>query len=145
MSAIKKKLENHYLFGCIKHNESYMLYLMPIAYWILNYKKYNPSYDPKEWEFVFRGDVLNVNDSSIKDFMRAIDVDKIEPVELQSVHESIPRPLPNFYFFIDFDSKLYVNSFNDIEVEQYLPEHGWTGIFDNSLNYLPKRLRSFFE
>lgn len=130
MIDIKQKFEEGYILGCIKHKEQCSLYLMPIAYWILNYKKYDPTYNPEDWEFVYRDNILIVSDENIDSYMKAIEIDKISPLEL-------PRTeVANLNFYIDFDNKLFVSSFNDIEAEDYLPHDGWRGIYDNPLNYL---------
>lgn len=82
MIDIKQKFEEGYILGCIKHKEQCSLYLMPIAYWILNYKKYDPTYNPEDWEFVYRDNILIVSDENIDSYMKAIEIDKISPLEL---------------------------------------------------------------
>lgn len=49
MKNLKERLEDNYLLGGIKFKSKYNIYLMPIAWWILNYKKYDPDYNPDEW------------------------------------------------------------------------------------------------
>ncbi len=128
---IKQKFEEGYILGCIKYKERCNLYLMPIAYWILNYKKYDPSYNPKDWDFIFRDNVLVVNDDNIDKFIKAIEVDKIDSYELAK------SDVNNMVFYIDFDDKLFVSSFNEIEVEDYLPHSTWRGKYDSPIKYLP--------
>jgi hypothetical protein len=145
MNLIEKKLNRNYLFDCIKYKNEYSIYLMPLAEWILNHYKYAPSYNPDEWEYVFRGNILNVTEDNVKDFIRAVEVDKIvfsiDGDNLQGVLSK--RELP-FYFFIDLDNKNYVSCFYDIEVESYLPDETWVGIYDDPIKYLPDNIASIF-
>ena len=136
---IQKNLDNSYLFGCVKYKNDYSFYLMPIAYWILNYAKYDPAYNPDDWKdgIVFRDDILNVNDDNIGRFIQAIQVDKID-INALNVKDYDLKDV--FLFYIDFDSKLFVSFFDDISVEEYLPDETWTGKFDNPIKYLPKEL-----
>jgi hypothetical protein len=143
MTHIEKKIERDYLFGCIKYKGKYEIYLMPVAYWILNSLKYDPTYNPKEWEFVFRGNVLNVTDDNVADFVKAVAVDKID-LNIDVPHlQVLSKEHVQFYFFIDLDEKLLVSSFPEIEVEDYLPDN-WTGISDNPLRFVPKNIKDIF-
>jgi hypothetical protein len=127
--TVQQKIEENYIFGFIKYKADCSLYLMPIAYWILNYKKYDPSYNPDNWEFIFRDNILVVSDSNIDSFMNAIKVDKIQPDEFS-------KSTYKLTFFIDFDIKLFVSSFDDIEVEEYVPNN-WQGKYADPMVYLP--------
>jgi hypothetical protein len=115
MDDIKRKFYENYLLGAIKYQGDYNFYLMPIAWWILNYHKYNPNYDATKREEPFRNNVLNVTDSKIDDFVESI------------------------------DSKRFVSSFPDIEVEDYLPDSSWQGIFGNPVEYLPDELKRVLD
>lgn len=140
MEDLKEKIENNYLLGCIKFKGQYNLYLMPIAWWILNHEKYDLEYDPQKWESEFRGNILNVTDDKIEDFIRNIEVDK---VNIDALKSSIPKVSPEFrrfIFFIDLDSKLFVNNFYDIDLESYLPDANWQCKFENPIEYLPEEL-----
>ncbi|WP_298738823.1 hypothetical protein [uncultured Chitinophaga sp.] len=126
---IKQKFEENFILGCIKYNDQCSLYLMPIAYWILNYKKYDPTYDPSKWDFVFRNNILIVSDESIDQFMTAIQADKVTSNELTQ------SEIASMSFYIDFDSKVFVSSFSDVQVEDYLPHDGWQGLYDDLYHY----------
>jgi hypothetical protein len=141
--TIKENIENSYLFGCVKYKSIYSFYLMPVAYWILNYAKYDRSYNPNDWndEDVFRDDILNVEDKNIERFIQAIQVDKIELNLIASKQYDFRERL---LFFVDFDSKTFINFFDDIEIEEYLPDEDWVGQFGNPLNHLPEELKSYF-
>lgn len=134
---IKKKLEEGYLLGGIKYKEKCNYYFMPIAYWILNYIKYDPSYNPAKWSFVFRDNILLVNDENIDDYLKAIEEDIIY-LELLEEDDDIPE----FTFYVDFDSKIFVSSFPYVEIETYLPDENWKGVNDEPIKYLKSEKRS---
>ncbi|MCF6405528.1 hypothetical protein L3C95_21710 [Chitinophaga filiformis] len=129
--TIEEKLEQGYFAGCIKYKNEYGFYLMPIAYWILNMNTYDPDYDPSEDEFVFRNNVEVVSDDKILDFFSATEEYRISYQMLSAAS------LLHVIFFIDFDAKLFVSWFNDIEVETYLPDNSWKGLFDDPNKYIP--------
>jgi hypothetical protein len=134
---IQENIKNSYLFGCVKHNNAFSFYLMPIAYWILNHFKYDPEYNPNDWEFVFRDNILNVDDDNIESFIKSIEVDKID---IDSVKMSDYRFMDTYLFFIDFDSKTFVSYFDDLDIEEYLPDDEWIGKFEDPINYLSEDL-----
>lgn len=138
---IQENIDNSYLLGCVKYRRDFSFYLMPIAYWILNHHKYNPSYNPNDWEYVFRDNILNVKDENIEGFIRSIEVDNIS---INSVNSEVYNFKDIFLFFIDFDSRVYISYFDDIEIENYLPDERWIGKFDNPVNYLPEDLKKLF-
>lgn len=136
---IENNIKNSYLFGCIKHKNTYAFYLMPVAEWILNYSKYHPDYNPRDWEDTpaFRDDILNVTNDNIGPFIRAIEVDKID---IDSLNMENYRFMDVFLFFIDFDSKTFISYFHDIDIEEYLPDDQWIGKFEDPINYLSEDL-----
>lgn len=144
MQELKRKFEDNYLLGCIKYNGKCSIYLMPIAWWILNYSKYDPTYNPKDWQNIFRDDILNVTDDKIEQFFKAIEGDKINLDEFKLVIDFIPVQYKRIHFFIDFDNKILINGFYDIEVEEYLPDTTWEGRFESPIKYLPKELKLLF-
>lgn len=91
---IEKKLEEGYLLGGIKYKGKCKFYFMPIAYWILNYMKYDPSYNPAKWSYVFRDNILLVNEEHIESYLKAIEEDKI-------YLELLEEDVPGFTFYID--------------------------------------------
>jgi len=140
---IQENIDNSYLFGCIKHRNGFKFYLMPIAYWILNYAKYDPAYNPNDWKDgdVFRDNILCVDDDNIEQFIQSIEVDRID---LSAINSKQYNFNDIFCFFIDFDSKTFVNYFDDIEVEEYLPNEQWVGEFNDPMKYLPIELQDKF-
>lgn len=143
MKSIKQRLDENYIIGCIKFKNKYDFYLMPIAWWILNHEKYDPSYKSEEWEYVFRNNILNVLNNQIEDYLNSIQEDKISETDYKSINENFSKEDAQVYFFIDFDKKIYVSSFSDIEVEDYLPDDTWVGKYENPLDHIPKNILEF--
>lgn len=137
MNEIVEKINDSYLLGCIKYQKKYRFYLMPVAYWILNYSKYDPTYNPKDWEYSFRNDILNVTELENENYLAAISGDEIFFDE-ENFRKYMLKDI--FFFFIDFDSKLYVNFFDDIDLEEYLPDENWKGQYSDPINCLPNEI-----
>ncbi len=158
MEDLKQRFENNYLLGCIKHLGQYELYLMPIAWWILNHEKYDPEYHskrksvsfetgygPSKPEPIFRDNILNVTDERIEDYLSSIKEDKLIFEDLKSILTDISEEYRQIYFFIDFDNKVFINGFFDIEVEDCLPDQIWKGEAGEPVNYLPLDLKKNIE
>jgi hypothetical protein len=158
MNDLLNRFENNYLLGCIKYNDQYTLYLMPIAWWILNYEKYDPEYPSKRKsvsyesgygiskpEPVFRDNVLNVTDERIEGYLSSIKDDKLIFEDLKFILKDVSEEYRQVYFFIDFDNKIFINGFFDIGVEEYLPDLTWKGEAGEPINYLPSEWRRFVE
>jgi hypothetical protein len=145
IQEIEQRFEEDYLLGCIKKSGRCDIYLMPIAWWILNYKKYDPQYNPNEWKDVFRDHIYNVTDNQIENFLRSVDEDKLNTEELVILADNMPLRYRHLFFYIDFDDKLFVNGFSDIEVESYLPDENWKGFFGVPIDYLPIDLKKLMR
>lgn len=140
MKSIKQRLEENYILGCIKRNNAYQFYLMPIAWWILNHEKYNPDYISNDGQYVFRNNVFNVTDDQLEPFFISISEDEISISEVKNIIENFSEEYSEIMFFIDFDTKEYISAFDDIEVETYLPNETWTGKYENPQDYIPKNI-----
>lgn len=140
MKSIKEKIEEGYLFGCIKYKRSWNVYLMPVAYWILNYTKYDPQYNPNDWEEVFREHIYIVTDQLIEKYIEVIQKDSIGSEELRNVNFNKKEAF--FEVYIDFDCKVFTNSFDYIELQDYLPDSNWIGKYENPVSYLPEQLKT---
>lgn len=131
---IQQELDHSYILGCTKYKDEYIFFLMPVIYWVLNVASYDPG-TIDNTEYVFRDNVLNVPSGQEEAFFKAIDEFKLDP---DSVNLKKYNPDILLQFYIDFDSKLYISYFDDIILEEYVPDNTWTGKFDNALKYLPK-------
>ena len=140
MKSIKERLEENYILGCIKYKNDYQFYIMPIAWWILDYVKNDPSIltdDP----FNFRNGVYVVTNDKIDKYLESISEDKISISEVKNIMENYSEEYSRMTFFVDFDKKEYINGFDDIDVLDYLPNSSWIGKFDwDPINYIPAEL-----
>lgn len=137
MKSIQQRLDENYIPGCIKYKGEYQLYLMPIAWWILNYAKYSPSILEDISRQNFRNGALNITDDKIDLFFISISEDQISIPEVKSMMEHFPEEYSKITFFIDFDKKEYISTFDYIEVESYLPDETWIGKYGNPTDYIP--------
>lgn len=111
----------------------------------MNYKKYDPSYNPNDWTDVYRENILNVTDDKIDGFLKSIEQDRLSLDEVQLLGNDIPHEYLHINFFVDFDKKMFINGYSDnVAVEEYLPDESWRGQIDNSINYLPDNIRRLF-
>jgi hypothetical protein len=140
MKSIQQRLEENYIPGCIKHQDQYQFYLMPIAWWILNYAQYSPSIIQDISRQNFRNGALNVTDDKIDPFFSSILEDQISISEVRNMIENFKEEYPAITFFIDFDTKKYISAFDYIEAETYLPDTTWMGKYGNPTDYIPKNI-----
>ncbi|MEO6721332.1 MAG: hypothetical protein ABIN67_13255 [Ferruginibacter sp.] len=140
MKTLKQRLDENYIVGCIKHRNQFQFYLMPIAWWILDYQTYDPSISQRD-EFNFRDGIYNVTDDKIEAYLSSISIDNVSFSETKYIQENFAEEYSRITFFIDFDKKEYVNGFPDIDVEEYLPDEAWKGKFDwDPEKYIPDKL-----
>ncbi len=140
MKSIQQRLDENYIPGCIRHQKKYRLYIMPIAWWILNYAKYSPSILEDTTRQNFRNGAFNVNDDQIHSFFMSISEDQISISEVKNIIENFRKEYSGITFFIDFDTKEYISTFHDIDIETYLPDKTWTGKYGNPTDYIPKNI-----
>lgn len=135
MMTIIERIKNDYLLGAVKLNGKVRYFLEPIAYWIMDYKSYDPEYRASENDTTpFRNNILTVDSSNAFEYIEALKEDEVSLTEIDSIKSQVDFEIP-VMFLVDFDSKQFVSNFEDIEIEIYIPE-GWSGIFDNPISYL---------
>lgn len=141
---IDQKIESNYLLGAVCVNGNLSFYMNPLAYWIMNTKAYDPTYNPNNsLGPPFRNGVFIVDNSNIEPFLEAIEPDRISIEEVIQYIPEFGEEL-TLYFLIDFDNKLFVNGYVDVEIEKYVPQD-WEGISDNPLNYLPNEVKAIWR
>jgi hypothetical protein len=136
--TLQEKIGDNYLLGAIKRKNSVRYFLEPIAYWILDYSKYDPEYIiTSDDESPFRKGVLKLNDSNSSQFVEAFKEDEVikEDIEKLKIDFNQEPDRVRLYFLVDFDSKIFVSQFPDIEIEEYIPED-WLGKYDTPEKYL---------
>ena len=120
MEDIKRKFLENCLLGVIKFKDSYDFYLMPIAWWILNYRKYDPEYEPSNWEAEYRNNILNVTDGEIENFVKAIEVDRLTVEDVISAISAIPPEYTRIVFLL-----ILIISYSSVDFMIL----NWKGIF----------------
>ncbi|RYY36753.1 MAG: hypothetical protein EOP46_05305 [Sphingobacteriaceae bacterium] len=140
MKNIKQKLIDGYQLGCIKHKGVYNTYLMPVAYWILDCTKFDPNYNPDEWDYIFRNHVYIVTDDRTDEYIKAIEEDIISIAELKKLNFKDGEI--SFVLYIDIDDKILINWYLYTEIEDYLPNENWVGRYENPIDYLPEELKN---
>ena len=142
--TIQDHLDIDDLLGCIKWKNSYHFYMSDITLWILNYAMYDPGSVEHVGEF--KNGILNVDNNSIAPYLEYASSDKINTAELVGHQQGLNREDKIYlYFFIDFDSSLYVNAFPDISIEEYLPNSNWIGKYEAPVDHLPIDLQHMFR
>ncbi|MCU0432815.1 MAG: hypothetical protein MUC87_05125 [Bacteroidia bacterium] len=133
-SHIENRVNNHYLLGAIKANNDVRYYMAPIAWWILDYPKYDPSIlNVKDSEFNFRENLLVVRPSDKEHFLEVMQEDYVDIKDVllyNSVHDTPIRLL----FIIDFDRSEFYSSFYDIDIHEYIPDQ-WKGYLREELPF----------
>jgi hypothetical protein len=148
MKPLEQRILENHLLGGVKYEENFYFYVMPVAWWILDYGKYSPSIlNSKERQINFRNGIVVVTGNNIKPYLESIQEYRLTQKELSEIIYEIDEKYPeegygHLNFFIDFDKKEYVNGFYDIELEDYLPDESWKGKFDEPLTYLPRHLQA---
>ena len=91
---------------------------MPLAWWILNYAKYDPGFEPEKDGSGFRNNILNVPDDEIPNFIESIKDDMIDLDDLRRECDDY-LDSRNICIFIDFDDKLFIDGMFDIVVFKF--------------------------
>lgn len=142
--TLEEKIEANYLLGVVQYGDNIRFYMNPIAYWIMDSKAYDPTYNPANSPgAIFRDGIFTVDESNVKQFLRAIEPDHISLDTIKDNLPSLEEEL-TLYFLIDFDNKIFVNAYADVEIERYVPA-SWEGILDYPLNYLPDEIKQIWE
>jgi hypothetical protein len=151
MKSLEQRILENYILGSVKYKDNFYFYLMPVAWWILDYEKYSPSIlNSKKRQIDFRNGVLTVTDNNIKLYLESIQKYGLSQKELHEIINVIDKKYPEegyayLNFFMDFDKKEYINGFYDIVLEDYLPDESWKGTFDEPLKYLPPHLQAYWQ
>lgn len=95
--------------------------------------------------WVFRDNIDNVTNDKIEKFIHSVEARKVSLDEVRLTIKFIEEEFVAFYFFIDFDNKLFINGVYDIELEQYLPNETLKRKYVNPLNYVPEEVKVIFE
>lgn len=139
-----KDLQQDELLGAVRLESKWHYFAGTIAEWILDYASYDPGYDPTQWTYVYRDNLLRVDETLAKEFCTAMKDHEFLPNDIrQLVGEKGADKVP-LIVVIDFDNQVFVNGFYDIALEDYAPKW-WNKIFGNPYDYVPPEVKSLWE
>lgn len=95
-----------------------------LAEFILDYRAFDPAFCTSKSAASFRGGVLTVTADVFPQFLRALSARPIPPHEVSHLVDS--SNALEILVFVDCDSQLYVHSYYDLALEDYVPR-GWRG------------------
>lgn len=131
--------------GAVKLNSEWRFFREVMSMWILDYKSYDPEYDPLNSNSNgWRENLLAVDTQNAKEYCHAM---KNKEIMLSQ----IPLTFTEFgsqaklTFVVNFDEKIFVSSLYDmLAVQRYVPR-GWKGLEDDSYQYIPAEFRSLWD
>jgi hypothetical protein len=141
---IEQDLQQDELIGVVRNHSQWRFFAGTLAEWILDYTSYDPSYDPSKWSYVYRGNLLKVDEHVADEFCRVMEVREFFPIDIQRLvknHGSDKIPLT---ILVDFDERVFINGFYDLAIENYAPA-GWKAYFGSPLDYVPEEIRSLWK
>jgi hypothetical protein len=130
---ISELRQRDFLLGAIKLKGNITYYLSPIAYWIMDYKSYDPDYNPNEHSDIFRDNLLQVNTDNADLFLRAMQRDLVEIDTIKAFNVNNKEKTIKLQFLIDFDNSVFTSTFFDIDIHEYISKD-WEGIFVNQVS-----------
>jgi hypothetical protein len=136
-------IQPYELLGAVCHRQHWRFYSGTIAEWILDYRAYDPAYDPSAWPTPFRNNLLTVSPDDAAAFQESMapqeqSLDEVRALVQHRGTEAVPLSV-----VVDFDRRLFVNGYYDLAIEAYVPP-GWQAVFDDPLQYLPEPLRTIW-
>jgi hypothetical protein len=115
-----------------------------LAEWILDYRAYDPSYDPTKWPDTPRNQLLQVGVDQAVEFQLIFEERELTKQGIQYILSTVGAPRAYPIAAVDFDTRRYVNGFYDLALEEYVPA-GWISVFDDPLQYVSEDLRILWK
>jgi hypothetical protein len=141
--TLTERLEDGYVLGITHYNNSYRAYVAPSAWFVMDYKAYDPSITASQQRTNdFRNGVIVVDLDTADAYLSAMEPDLLPMDELRNALPANGDQLQPL-FLIDFETRQYISWYFDIGYEDYIPS-GWKGVFDNPINYLPEPIRQIW-
>ncbi len=132
------------LIGLVKYKSEWQFFAGTVAEWIMDYKNYDPWFDPSQSDVVFRNNILVVNDDNAAAFVEAMQAYRLSAEDITTLIERDGVNDWPLVILIDFDKREYINGFGEIPLHQYIPA-GWTGFEGDPLAYVPENMRSIWQ
>lgn len=139
MSEIKRDE----LIGVVISQGKWGIYHAYLGEWIMDYARYDPSYDAAADGKKFRNGLLVVDDSSIRAYLEWLEPYSVSLVDLSEFAHSHGFSKARPVFLVNFDEHLFVTGFYDVAIEGYVPQ-GWRGVYADPVEHLPQELIAFF-
>ncbi len=130
--------------GVVKYESSYYYAIGILADWILDYRSYDPEYDPAEWsKKSARDDYPVISPVMGRTFLESIGLRKfgtdVIPGFLSANGSDRAFPL----FFVNFDDSEYISSYHDLPLEDYAGK-GWTSSYGDFFDALPDSIKKYW-
>jgi hypothetical protein len=131
--------------GAVKLNGKWRFFHEMMSVWILDYKSYDPQYDP-----------FGPKSNGWRKNLLVVDTDNAEAFcEVMRDKELLPEQIPQSFtefgsrkklsFVVNFDEKIYINGWGDnIALHDYVPT-GWQSIEDDPYEYVPPEIRALWK
>lgn len=141
MSSLALDVDEH--LGFVHNGGQWRMFAGYLAEWILDYASYDPGYTPQEWEGLFRDGLLTVASEDGDRFCDALRTRELYAPAASDAFKRDPRLRRRIHFLVDFDRGLFLSSFYDIALEDYVSE-GWTPRFEDPIEGVPDEVRRRF-
>jgi hypothetical protein len=131
------------LIAAVKYRGDWVFLLGTIGELILDYRKYDPDFNPREYPSIYRGDMLTVNESNAEGFLAVMNEYRLSIEQLLRYKNEYPED-PVVDVLIDFDEKFYCNGYAELPLEKYVPK-GWKSEVGEPQKHLPVEVRRLIE
>jgi len=138
-----KELQQDELLGAVRLESKWRFFAGTLAEWILDYVSYDPNYDPAKWAYVYRNNLLRVDETLASEFCDAMKEHEFLPDDIRRLVDEKGADKIPLVVVVDFDNRIFVNGFYDIALEEYAPKW-WTKYFGNPYEYVPQEVRSLW-
>lgn len=131
------------LIGAVRHQHVWRLFAGTVAEWILDYPRYDPSFDPAQSKVDFRNNLLRVDETNAAEFCEAMKPYELLAQDIQQLVETgeiVNWPL---MIMLDFDNKVLVNEFREVPIHEYVPA-GWTAYEDLAIARVPESIQALW-
>lgn len=135
--------------GVVKFQRKWRIYYSVLEMWILDYKKYHPTYDP-ESSNGWRANLLIVDHNVAEHYCQAMNELSREDFRrtLYEIPDKDGKPMyskPRLVFVVDFDDRLFVNGWWELIIpfHELIPED-WKGLEGDPYEHIPSDLRELW-
>lgn len=139
-----KELQQDELLGAVRLGSKWRYFAGTLAEWILDYASYDPDYDPANWTYIYRNNLLRVDETLANEFCDAMKEHEFIPEDIRHLVDKKGADKIPLAIVIDFDNLVFINGFYDLALEEYAPKW-WTNYFGNPYEYVPPEVRDIWR